>query len=39
MNTDKKGNMILEFIINYPKLELDDVSDLTAILNKSFKYK
>lgn len=39
MNTDKKGNLILEFIINYPKLETDEIANLTSILNKSFKYK
>ena len=39
MNTDKKGNMIIEFIINYPKLETDNISELTTILNKTLKYK
>jgi len=39
MNTDKKGNLILEFIITYPKLETNEIPNLTDILNKSFKYK
>jgi len=39
LNTDKKGNLILEFIINYPKLDNDEISNLTSILNKAFKYK
>jgi len=39
MNTDKKGNLILEFIITYPKLDTDEISNLTTILNKSFIYK
>ena len=39
MNTDKKGNMIIEFIINYPKLETDNISELITILNKTLKYK
>ena len=39
MNTDKKGNMVLEFIITYPKLDTDEISNLTTILNKSFIYK
>jgi len=38
MNTDKKGNMIVEFLITYPKLEKDEISNLTSILNKAFKY-
>jgi DnaJ-class molecular chaperone len=38
MNTDKKGNMFLEFKINFPKLEKDEISNLTHILNKAFKY-
>lgn len=39
LNTDKKGNLIIEFDINYPKLETNDITNLTSILNKSFKYK
>jgi len=39
LNTDKKGNLILEFIISYPKLESDELNNLTNVLNKSFKYK
>ena len=39
MNTDKKGNMVLEFIITYPKVDPEDVRELTVILNKAFKYK
>ena len=38
INTDKKGNLILEFIINYPKIELDEYNNLKTVLNKSFKY-
>jgi DnaJ-class molecular chaperone len=38
MNSDKKGNMYLEFTINYPKLEKDEVSSLSAVLSKAFKY-
>ncbi len=39
MNTDKKGHLIIEFNITYPKLELEDIAELTSVLNKSFKYK
>jgi DnaJ-class molecular chaperone len=40
MNTDnKKGNMILEFNITYPKIEKDDIDSLTIALNKAFVYK
>lgn len=39
MNTDKKGHLIIEFNITYPKLELEDITELTSVLNKSFKYK
>jgi DnaJ-class molecular chaperone len=38
LNTDKKGNLYLEFTINYPKLEKDEVKNLTTILDKAFKY-
>ena len=38
MNTDKKGNLILEFKIIFPKLERDEISNLTQSLNKAFKY-
>ena len=38
MNSDKKGNMFLEFIINYPKLEKDEVVTLTSAFSKAFKY-
>ena len=39
MNTDKKGNLFLEFNIQYPKLDKEDISELSIILNKVFKYK
>lgn len=39
MDTDKKGNMIIEFNITYPKLETDEIPNLTTALNKAFKYK
>jgi len=38
MNTDKKGNLFLEFKINFPKLERDEIANLTQVLNKAFKY-
>ena len=38
INTDKKGNLFLEFKINFPKLDRDEVENLTQILNKAFKY-
>jgi len=38
INTDKKGNLFLEFKINFPKLEKDEITNLTNILNKAFKY-
>jgi DnaJ-class molecular chaperone len=38
LNTDKKGNLFLEFKINFPKLDRDEVGNLTQILNKAFKY-
>jgi DnaJ-class molecular chaperone len=37
-NTTKKGNMIIEFIINYPKINTNELEKLTEILNKSFIY-
>lgn len=39
MNTDKKGNLFLEFNIQYPKIDKEDISELSVILNKVFKYK
>lgn len=39
MNSDKKGNLFLEFNITYPKLEKDEISNLTEVLSKAFKYK
>jgi DnaJ-class molecular chaperone len=38
LNTTKKGNMIIEFIITYPKINQNEVEKLTEILNKSFIY-
>ena len=38
LNTNKKGNMIIEFNIIYPKLNNDELTNLTEILNKSFIY-
>ncbi len=38
MNTDKKGNLFLEFKITFPKLDKDEVSNLTQVFNKAFKY-
>jgi DnaJ family protein A protein 2 len=38
MNTDKKGHMIIEFTIQYPKLETDEIKNLTSVLQKAFKY-
>ena len=38
LNTTKKGNMIIEFIITYPKVNADELEKLTEILNKSFIY-
>lgn len=38
MNTDKKGNLILEFNVIYPKLETDEIVNLTNVLNKAFIY-
>jgi DnaJ homolog subfamily A member 2 len=37
-NTTKKGNMIIEFIITYPKINTTEIDKLTEILNKSFIY-
>jgi len=39
MNSDKKGNLFLEFIITYPKLEKDEIPNLTSVLSNAFKYK
>jgi DnaJ-class molecular chaperone len=38
LNTTKKGNMIIEFIITYPKINSAEIEKLTEILNKSFIY-
>ncbi len=38
LNTTKKGNMIIEFIITYPKINSTEIEKLTEILNKSFIY-
>jgi DnaJ-class molecular chaperone len=38
MNTDKKGNLFLEFKINFPKLDKDKIEFLTQSLNKAFIY-
>jgi DnaJ-class molecular chaperone len=37
-NTNKKGNMIIEFNIIYPKLNTDEMLNLTTVLNKAFIY-
>lgn len=38
-NSGNKGNMIIEFIIKYPKtLNNSNIEDLKRILNKSFEY-
>lgn len=39
MNSDRKGDLYLDFNITYPKLEKDEVSSLSAVLSKAFKYK
>ena len=39
MNTEKKGNLFLEFTITYPKLETDEITNLTSVLSKAFIYK
>jgi chaperone protein DnaJ len=39
MNSDKKGNLYLEFNITYPKLEKEEIPNLTDALSKAFKYK
>jgi len=39
INTEKKGNMILEFNITYPKIDKEDNEELSTVLNKVFKYK
>jgi len=38
INTEKKGNLFLEFNIIYPKLEKDEINNLTETLSKAFKY-
>ena len=38
INTDKKGHLFLEFKINFPKLDRDEINNLTQVLNKAFKY-
>jgi len=38
MNSDKKGNMYLEFTITYPKLEKDEIECLSTAFSKAFKY-
>jgi DnaJ-class molecular chaperone len=37
-NTQKKGNMIIEFNITYPHLNTAELDNLTPILNKAFVY-
>jgi DnaJ-class molecular chaperone len=37
-NTNKMGNMIIEFNITYPKLNNNEIIPLTDILNKAFIY-
>jgi DnaJ-class molecular chaperone len=37
-NTQKKGNMIIEFNITYPHLNTSELENLTNILNKAFSY-
>jgi DnaJ-class molecular chaperone len=37
-NTDKKGNMIIEFNITYPKINTEMMGELSVVLNKSFIY-
>ena len=39
MNSDKKGNMFIEFTIIYPKIEKDEISNLSSVLSKAFIYK
>lgn len=38
LNSTKKGNMIIEFIITYPKINPVEYDKLVEILNKSFIY-
>jgi len=38
INTTKKGNMIIEFLITYQKINATEIDKLTEILNKSFIY-
>jgi DnaJ family protein A protein 2 len=37
-NTNKKGNMIIEFNITYPQLNNHEIDNLTIALNKAFSY-
>jgi DnaJ-class molecular chaperone len=37
-NSNKKGNMIIEFNITYPQLNNGEIENLTTILNKAFSY-
>jgi len=37
-NTQKKGNMIIEFNITYPQLNTTELDNLTVLLNKAFLY-
>lgn len=38
-NTNKKGNMIIEFIIKYPlKIKENEIENLSTILNSAFEY-
>ncbi len=37
-NTQKKGNMIIEFNITYPQLKTAEMDNLIMILNKAFVY-
>jgi len=37
-NTQKKGNMVIEFNIIYPQLNTAELENLTTVLNKAFSY-
>jgi molecular chaperone DnaJ len=39
INTDKKGNLFLEFTIIYPKIEKDELNNLASVFSKAFVYK
>jgi molecular chaperone DnaJ len=39
INTDKKGNLFLEFTIIYPKVEKDEMNNLASVFSKAFVYK